>query len=293
MKNHKTAVLLTCYNRKAKTLACLASFFEADFPEHIHFDIFLTDDGSSDGTAQAVTNRYPTVKIINGDGSLFWSGGMRLAWTTAIKHNKYDSFLLLNDDVVLKKDFFSNLMKAESMALKETNRKGIYSGATVENESDEVSYGSSKIRINHFIVRFDMLVPKDIPQRCEITNANILWVDNSVVYEIGILDEKYTHGIADYDYSLKAHKRGIPVYLAPNICGVCSYDHGNSWKSSSVPLKERIAYMKSPKGLAYNEYLYYIKRHFPLFLPYSFVMLWAKTLFPSLWDNYKNKTEAI
>lgn len=293
MKNQKTAVLLTCHNRKNKTLSCLTSFFEAELPNNHQFDIFLTDDGSNDGTYEAVMEQFPEVNITRGDGSLFWSGGMRLAWETALAYDKYDSFLLLNDDVVLEKDFLSNLMKAERFALNEIGRKGIYSGATIEEGSDEVSYGSSKIRKNHFIVRFDMLAPKEIPQRCEITNANILWVDNSVVEEIGILDKKYTHGIADYDYSLKAHKRGIPVYLAPNVCGMCSNDHGNNWKSSSVPLKDRISYLKSPKGLAYNEYLYYIRRHFPLFLPYSFVMLWMKTLFPSLWDNYKNKTETI
>ena len=104
---------------------------------------------------------------------------------------------------------------------------------------------------------------------------------------IGIFDEHFTHGIADFDYSLRAVKKDIPVYLAPNYGGVCLHDHGHPWKPSDAPLKERIAYLKSPKGLAYKEYLYYIKKHFPLFLPYSFVAIWMKTFFPFLWENYK------
>jgi len=50
----EVAVLLTCYNRKAQTIACLGSLFEATIPEDLHLDIYLTDDGSTDGTGDAV-----------------------------------------------------------------------------------------------------------------------------------------------------------------------------------------------------------------------------------------------
>lgn len=288
MKDQKVAVLLTCYNRKDKTLACLSSFFDATLPSNCHFDIFLTDDSSDDGTSLAVSKKFPSVNIIKGNGNLFWAGGMRLAWGNALKHDVYDAFLLLNDDVKLKKDFIENLMITEKYALNKNNKKGIYSGATVDINTKKTTYGSSKIKKNHFIVRFDLLTPNDQPQECEITNANILWVDKSVVNKIGILDNRFTHGIADYDYSLRAHKEGFPIYLAPNVCGTCQFDHGNNWKPSSSSLKERISYLKSPKGLAYKEYLFYIRRHFPMFLPYSLIMLWTKTLFPIIWDRFKN-----
>lgn len=288
MKNIKIAVLLTCHNRKDKTLACLSSLYDADFPQAYQYDVYLTDDGSTDGTDMAVEEKFPEVNIIKGDGNLFWAGGMRLSWTTAIEHDTYDAFLLLNDDVILETDFIYNMMKAEEHAINKYGKKGIYSGTTIDQETQNTTYGSSKIRVNHIIVRFDLLAPKSWAQECEITNANILWVDKSVVVEIGILDSRYTHGIADYDYSLKAYKKGIPVYLAPNVCGACQFDHGNNWKPSSSSLKDRVAYLKSPKGLAYKEYLYYIKKHFPMFLPYSFVMLWMKTLFPFVWDKFKN-----
>ncbi len=287
MKEQKIAVLLTCHNRKRKTLECLESLFVADIPNEIKFDVFLTDDGSNDGTEIAVKNIFPQVNIIKGDGSLFWAGGMRLSWRSALEYDEYDAFLLLNDDVVLEKDFIINLLIAEAFSINKRGQKGIYSGSTMDNKTKKISYGASKIRQNHILVRLEPLEPKHIPQDCEITNANILWVDNSVVKKIGILDSRFTHGIADYDYSLRAHKKGVPVLMAPNICGTCEQDHGNNWKSSDNSLSTRIKYLKSPKGLAYNEYLYYIRTHFPMFLPYSFVMLWIKTLFPDLWDKFK------
>ncbi len=288
MENKKIAVLLTCFNRKSKTIACLQSFFQAYIPEGLKFEIYLVDDGSTDGTSDAVKDFFPQVNIIKGAGNLFWAGGMRLAWRTALERENYDAFLLLNDDVVLHNDFLNHLIETDKYALKKNKKTGIYSGATIDKNTNQTTYGGYGLITNHFVVRSKLLTPKNVPQQCELTNANILWISKETVDTIGIFDEQYTHGIADFDYSLQAIKKNIPVYLAPNVGGICVHDHGENWKSHYTSLKERIAYLKSPKGLAYREYLYYIKKHFPLFLPYSFVMLWLKTFFPFLWSRFKN-----
>ncbi|NLX67263.1 MAG: glycosyltransferase family 2 protein [Bacteroidales bacterium] len=286
MKKRDIAVLLTCHNRKAKTIGSLASLFQATIPQEYQLDFYLTDDGSTDGTGDAVEELFPQVRVIRGDGNLFWAGGMSLAWETAMQEKSYDAYLLLNDDVELYPDFFMNLLEAEAYSLKETGKRGIYSGATVD-KNGEVTYGGSKVNNYLLIVRLNMLAPTKQPQVCDITNANVLWVSKEVVDKIGIFDYHFTHGIADYDYSFHAKKKKIPLFLAPGICGECTDDHQKNWKSNQYTLKERIAYLKSPKGLAYDEYLYYIGKHFPLFLPYSFMMLWIKTLFPTIWDRTK------
>lgn len=288
MQKRNIAVLLTCHNRKTKTIACLSSLFQADIPSEYQLDVFLTDDGSTDGTGEAIKELFPQVQVIRGDGNLFWAGGMRLAWEKAMKEKSYDAYLLINDDVELCPGFFLNLLEAEAYSLAETGKPGIYSGATVDKTSEEVTYGGSRVSNYLLVVRLNMLTPEERPQECEITNANVLWVSKEVVAEIGIFDYRFTHGIADYDYSLQATEKKIPVLLAPGVCGVCDDDHRKNWRSSQYPLKERIAYLKSPKGLACNEYMYYIRKHFPMFIPYSFVMLWMKTLFPFIWDRVKN-----
>lgn len=281
------AVLLTCYNRREKTIACLDSLFHAVVPNGYKFDVYLTNDGSTDGTAETVSSLYPSVKVIEGSGNLYWAGGMRLAWRTAMSSKAYDAFLLINDDVKLYREFFSNLLEAEKLCLAKTNKRGIYSGATMDELTGVLTYGGLVITQNHIIMTAQAVKPAHFPQRCDLVNANILWVSNQVVDKIGIFESRYTHGIADFDYSRKAVKNGIPLFLAPNYCGVCSNDNGNSWKNNTTPLKERIRWMKSPKGLAYNEYLFYVKRYFPVYLPYSFIMLWMKVFFPFLWEKFR------
>jgi len=38
----------------------------------------------------------------------------------------------------------------------------------------------------------------------------------------------------------------------------------------------------SVKGLAYKQYLHFIRKHFPLYLPQAWLSLWLKTIFPFL-----------
>lgn len=288
-ENKEIAVLLTCHNRKSKTLACLQSFFAANKPNNYWFKIYVVDDGSTDGTADAIKALYPAIHVEKGDGSLFWAGGMHLAWEIALNEKEYHAFLLLNDDVLLNEDFLGNLIATEEFALKKDGKTGVYSSATIDSETNEYTYGAYNVTKKLLKMRIHFVVPTNVPQRCQLTNANILWISKETVDTIGILDDNYTHAIADFDYSLRAIDKDIPVYLTPHFGGLCSNDHSINQDIVDAPLKERIAYLKSPKGLSCDEYLYYIRKHFPLFLPIEFTTLWFRTLFPKMWAKFKNK----
>ena len=63
--NKNIAVLITCHNRKLKTLKCLTALHNATLPKNHMMDIFLVDDGCSDGTALAVKkNRNYTFRVV-------------------------------------------------------------------------------------------------------------------------------------------------------------------------------------------------------------------------------------
>lgn len=280
------AVLLTTFNRKQKTLACLQNLKQQQLPDDVKLEVFLTDDASKDGTAAAVNADFPETHVYNGNGSLFWAGGMRSTWREALKIDA-DFYLLLNDDTLLKNTAIAELLQCSNFVKSKTSKPAICVGSTADDETGKLSYGGRKLRDKNSWDGGDFVFSKTEYVDCDVANANILLVPAEVVKQIGILSDKFTHGLADYDYTLKAKKEGFGLVVAPGFLGTCIDDHGNNWKSANTTLKERIAYLKSPKGLAYKEYLGFIKEHFPKSYSSAFFKLWLKTLFPVIWDKFK------
>ena len=50
----KIAIILTCHNRLIKTRKCLNKIFGLKRDLNIKLDIYLTDDGSKDGTSDYI-----------------------------------------------------------------------------------------------------------------------------------------------------------------------------------------------------------------------------------------------
>ena len=73
--------------------------------DKIDLNVYLVDDGSTDGTSEAVKKNFPQVNIIKGDGTLFWNGGMRVAFSKAME-SEHDYYLWLNDDTILNFPLF-------------------------------------------------------------------------------------------------------------------------------------------------------------------------------------------
>lgn len=280
------AVLLTCFNRKEKTLSCLNNLSKQVLNPDVKVDIFLTDDNSSDGTAEAVKKHYPHVKVFSGTGSLFWAGGMRYTWKKALK-GSYDFYLLLNDDTVLHNNAIQALLDTyQNNPYAPAN--AICIGSTSDPETGKLSYGGSRLYKDK-VWKSRFIFSEEEYLACDFANANIMLIPKQVVDKIGILSDLYTHSLADYDYTLQANKAGFKVIVVPGYLGTCTDDHGNNWKSRNSSLKDRIKFLKSPKGLAYKEYMQFIKLHFPTSYISEFSKIWLKTFFPFIWDAFKKK----
>jgi len=280
----KIAVLLATFNRKEKTLSCLRSLFNQKNIEGIDIEVFITDDASADGTVEAIKKEFPLIHIFNGTGSLFWAGGMRNSWGEARK-TKQDQYLLLNDDTILDEYAVFKLLSYYSFY--KNTVPAICIGSTKDLVSGQISYGGQKLYNKNKVQCFNIFSETEY-MVCDMANSNIMLVPHEVVEKIGILSDRYTHCIADFDYSLTAKKAGFKVVVVPGVLGYCTDDHDLNWKPAKVSLKQRLKYLKSPKGLAYNEYLQFVKSHFPLHLPAAFLKLWIKTLFPVMWGKLKS-----
>ncbi|WP_228237524.1 glycosyltransferase family 2 protein [Allomuricauda sp. M10] len=288
----KVAILLTCFNRKEKTIKALTALNNAfEQSNHIvQMTIYLTDDGSTDGTSEAVSAKFPYVKILKGTGDLYWAGGMRNSWKEAIKGN-YDAYLLLNDDTDVYPHLFDSVQETHAFSLSNYGLGGVYVGTTIDAKTRKVSYGGS-VFINKFLATSKRLEPQDKPIPCELGNANIMWVSKNVVDEVGILSEGYVHGLADYDYTLKAVKKNIPALIMPGVVGECINDHKDPYQRFfNLPFKERYKMLYNPIGFDFVSQTHHMKKHFPLRYPLFLTTGYFKVVFPKLYYHllYKNR----
>ena len=277
----KTAVLLAVFNRKKTTLECLRALQEQEIAQNVNFEVFLVDDGSTDGTFEAVTDQFPKVNLIKGSGNLFWNGGMRLAWNTALKKGTYDFFLWLNDDTILLENGLKNLFDDYQKNLKSENNPFLITGACKKLNSEEFSYGGRTKQGN--------VVPNGVLQQCTYINGNIVLIPNSVYEKIGILSDAYTHAMGDFDYGLRAQEKNISCYTTSCYVAMCDQNPISGWMDAKVPFKKRWKLFYSPKGLNVKEFIYFTKRHNNLKTTMlTLVKVYAQLFFPRMYNKVKN-----
>ena len=104
----RAAVIIPVHNRREVTLRCLERLHESRLPAD--FEIIVVDDGSTDGTSEAVAAAFPKVIIERGDGDLFWTGGIVLGMQRALAEGA--AFLFwLNDDCLPEADALPHILE--------------------------------------------------------------------------------------------------------------------------------------------------------------------------------------
>ena len=281
MTNKKIAVLITCHNRKENTLSCLNALFENIVLNTYNFEVFLVDDGSTDGTTEAIKKDFPKVNIIQGNGHLFWNQGMRLAWNTAVKQNDYDFYIWLNDDSILNESAINHLIVCYDEILSYEGVPAIVTGACMESKENPVfSYGGRSEERN--------IIPNGSLQYCKYINGNIVLVSKSIFKELGVLSDDYSHGMGDYDYGLRAQQNSFLCSTTKEYIAVCPTNKGVPvWCNPEKPFKERLTAFYSPLGLNIKEYFIFRKKFWPVKWMLYALKAYAKMLFPALYNRVR------
>lgn len=274
---------MTVHNRKDKTLECLRLLYAQLPMDGYQVDVYLTDDGCTDGTPEAIRRQFPEVYLIQGDGNLFWNRGMYTAWKEAAKKG-YDFYLWLNDDTFV----YSNML---SILLRDSQCKGhqaIIVGATQSAGHRQATYGGrlsngkipgpngKLIPIHHF-------------------NGNIVLVPRSVFQKLGNLDYYFTHSKGDFDYGLRAGEAGIEMFQAGTFLGECEL-HGSvdKWCNPEIPFKQRWKILHRPNGMPPKETFYFEKRHLGLLMAIMhYITVHIRCIFPIIWAKYDIRIKKI
>lgn len=247
-KKANLAVLLTCFNRKENTLKCLKQLFYLKQD----IDVYLVDDNSSDGTYESVALQFPQVKIIIGNGDLFWNRGMHLAWEQASQKD-YDYYLWLNDDVLLYENCFVELFEC----VKLTNNKSIISGIIESAEKDMTLYGGTN-------KNKQLIMPNGNLNPITNMNGNVVLIPKYVYKIVGNLDSYFHHDLGDVDYGYRANKKGVEVFTTRVAVASGEKNDFCRVRLNNASLPKRFKKLYSPLGSNPRINFYFRRKHFGL-----------------------------
>jgi len=269
------AVLITCFNRKKFTKKCLSYLYVQQLPKDYQVDVYLTDDGCTDGTADMVNTFFPLVNIVQGNGKLFWNRGMYKAWKVATATQKYDYYLWLNDDTFLFKDALSAIIKTSEL----TDNESIIVGTVKSASTDKVSYGGRN-------EAGELILPNGQTQKCHHFNGNVVLVPSFVYKKLGYLDPIFHHAMGDFDYGMRAIKSGINAYITQDILGTCElHESFPKWCSPTIPIRKRIKFLYLSSCDCYPPHFFiFERRHYGLFRAIKhYITIHTRVIFPKLW----------
>ena len=263
INNHtrSVAAIMTCFNRKEKTLRCLETLYCDLNQDQVEFTVYLVDDGCTDGTAEAVKEKYPNVNILQGTGDLFWNMGMRMAFQQAVNVG-YDFYLWVNDDVM----FVNRIIEKLLITIDQTEipNNTILVGYTTDESGKKITYGGYCRKKSIIPLEMEMVIPReDRLEQCESFNGNCVLIPNQVVEKIGINSDKYRHGFGDADYGFRAIEAKIAVVLTNFPVGICDKNPNAAiWNDIryKAPIIQKYKVMTNIRCRPNSEWLYYTRR---------------------------------
>jgi GT2 family glycosyltransferase len=198
----------------------------------IKAECIVVDNGSADGTEDAIKNyKLPNMsyKFIQSGANLGFAGGNNVGIRDALKR-KFDYILLLNNDLILKKDLALKLTKF----MEENGEVGVASPKMYfakgyefhkdkykENEKGMVLWYAGGIIDKNNVYTSHRGVDEvdrgqyNTPEETDVANGAAVIIRREVFEKIGLLDESFFLYWEDADFSERAKRAGFKVMYYP------------------------------------------------------------------------------
>jgi GT2 family glycosyltransferase len=202
------AVVLA-WNGREETLACLRSLGGVD--------VVCVDNGSTDGTPDAVEQEHPEVELVRNGANLGFAGGNNAGIRRALERGA-DWVLLLNNDAVAE----PGLVDALERAAAQRPDAGVLACKVVfADRPDTLEYAGASF---HPLLgysgrqrgygqtddgRYDEL--RDVGRATGAAMA----VSRAAIESAGLLDERLFAYVEDVDWCLRIHAAGFAIVFVP------------------------------------------------------------------------------
>lgn len=207
-------VIVLSWNGREDTLRCLESLGAI---EHSDLGIVCVDNASTDGSAQAVRERFPQVVLIEAGANLGYSGGNNLGLRHALDHGAR-WIVLVNNDATVAPDVIDGF----EQAARTIPDAGMLAGKVYFAERPQTIWFAGQ-RVSELLgysgrprgygradaPRYRRVGPTD-----RATGA-LVAVSREMIEAVGLLDDALFAYVEDVDWSLRARSAGFKVVFAP------------------------------------------------------------------------------
>jgi GT2 family glycosyltransferase len=206
------AVVVLSWNGKDDTLLCLSSLAGVDYAP---LEVIVVDNGSSDGSPEAVEAEFPEAVVIRMGRNAGFSGGVNAGIEAAIERGAA-AVLLLNNDMVVEPGFLGPLVDTlepgvaaacSQILFAESPDRVWYAGATFRprrgHHGRNIGFGEAPLPAS----------APPYPVDCACGGAMLM--SREAIDEIGLFDEDLFAYREDLDWSLRAARAGRRVVVVP------------------------------------------------------------------------------
>ena len=210
----KVAVVVLNWNGKSDTLKCLESLNDST---HRDLAIIVVDNGSVDGSPEALRQACPHATVIENGVNLGYAEGNNVGMRHALG-NGAESVLLLNNDTVVAPDAIAVLVEA----LASDPSIGLISPMIYYHaEPDKIWFGgaewqSPKAHFRHKGARkTDAEHPVARGAETDYASGCALVIRSEVIAKIGLIDPRFFLTWEETDWSYRVRKSGYRVVMGP------------------------------------------------------------------------------
>ena len=227
----RIAVVILSFNQREQTLICLRHLLalalaQAEGP----FDVLLWDNGSVDGTAEAVRETFPAVRVHASPRNLGVAGGRNAAARMALEYFEPALLLFLDNDIYVRKGFVSALARAFSES-GSTRIGQVQAKLLLSDQPGIINYGGgSNLQFWRGNTRPVGCGEVDRGQydrrkRC-VACGGAMMVRADVFQKLGGFDELFSpYGPEDIDFSLRLQSAGWESWYIPDAVGLHDFNH--------------------------------------------------------------------